>query len=206
MSSESGVARRDGSDRSAGHAAMMRIKRIAAAGPPMMPALVLHGILIICGLLLIGIVAVVILGIVARLLIHVSIPWTVEVPDDLVVWLSFLGGTAAAAVGSSIKVDTVVNLAKRRRSTDMALSLVVLALTLIAVVIWAYASLDLLGIAGDTKAAATGIPLRWTRIALPISSLFVCFFIVVQFVRTLRGRDPLEHHYAVVSNDELSEP
>ncbi len=191
--------------RSADLSTLRTVKRLAASGTRMLPAIVLQIILALCGLLLACIVADVLLGVAARVLFHVAIPWTVELPDDLVVWLSFLGGTAAMALGSNITIDTVTNLAKRRRSTDVALRLVQLLLTLIAVLIWAYASLDLLGIAGDTREPATGFPLRWTRIALPISAVLVCFFIVVQFIRTLRGEDPLEHHYAAEEDDEFNE-
>jgi len=181
------------------------VRRLAATGTRMLPAVVLQIILAICGVLLICIVTDVLLGVAARVLFHIAIPWTVELPDDLVVWLSFLGGTAAMALGSNITIDTVTNLAKRRRSTDVALRLLQLLLTLIAVIIWAYASLDLLGVAGDTREPATGFPLRWTRIALPISSVLVCLFIIVQFIRTLRGEDPLEHHYAAEEDDEFGE-
>jgi len=194
-----------GDTRSADLSPLRTVRRLAARGTQMLPAIVLQVILVVCGLLLACIVADVLLGVAARVLFHIAIPWTVELPDDLVVWLSFLGGTAAMALGSNITIDTVTNLAKRRRSTDVTLRLVQLGLTLIAIVIWAYASLDLLGVAGDTREPATGFPLRWTRIALPISSGLVCFFVVVQFVRTLRGEDPLEHHYAAEEDDEFEE-
>src|SRR5690348_14706854 len=124
MRSKTEARRPTGVSRPADVSAMHALRRIATSGTRMLPAFVLQIILVICGVLLAAIVADVLLGVAARVIFHVAIPWTVELPDDLVVWLSFLGGTAAMALGSNITIDTVSNLAKRRRSTDVALRLV----------------------------------------------------------------------------------
>jgi TRAP-type C4-dicarboxylate transport system permease small subunit len=138
-----------------------------------------------------AVVVVVLLSVVARYFLHVSLPWAEEVARLLLVWLTFIGAALATAQRTNLRVDTLYGRfpsgPKRRAFEGVAVILSILAL-----VVLMYASIGLFGVSADTKSPGSGIEARWTRIALPIASVLMITFLIIQLRNIILDRMPVE--------------
>ncbi|MDQ3553247.1 MAG: TRAP transporter small permease [Chloroflexota bacterium] len=158
----------DGSQRSLGIRALESLVRNLAAG------------------FLSLVVIVVLVGVVARYVLNISLPWSEEVARLLLVWLTFLGAAAATAQRSHIRVDTIyARFSGRRRKVIEATSILLSLLTLV-LLIWA--SRGLFGPSAATVSPGSGIQAGWTRIALPIAAFLMIVFLLIQLRDVVRGR------------------
>lgn len=127
---------------------------------------------------LLSIVVVVIVGVVARYVLAISLPWAEEVARKLLVWLTFLGAAAATATRSNIRVDTILGrLSGNRR---WVLEVVGIVLSILALVILIWASRALFGPGAMAISPGSGIPAFWTRIALPVAGGLMILFMLKQ--------------------------
>lgn len=132
------------------------------------------------------VVIVVLVGVVARYILNISLPWSEEVARLLLVWLTFLGAAAATAQRSHIRVDTIyARFTGRRRKIIEAASILLSLLTLV-LLIWA--SRGLFGPSAATVSPGSGIQAGWTRIALPIAAVLMIAFLLIQLRDVIRGR------------------
>jgi len=132
------------------------------------------------------VVIVVLVGVVARYVLNISLPWSEEVARLLLVWLTFLGAATATAQRSHIRVDTIyARFTGRRRKIIEATSILLSLLTLV-LLIWA--SRGLFGPAASTSSPGSGIQAGWTRIALPIAAVLMIAFLLIQLRDVLKGR------------------
>lgn len=170
------------------------------------PRYLLMTVTTIAGILLLAIVAIIVAGVIARIS-GISLVWAEEVARMLLVWLAFLGGVAATCSGGHLRVDSLRNwLEKRLPLLTKIHSAVILVASIIAVFIWAYASLALLGPATTSTSPATGAPLILTRIALPIACGLMALVMIAQFFRNLRGNpiyEPAPTEDQAVDGDAL---
>lgn len=135
-----------------------------------------------------AVVVLVLVGVVARYVVQTSLPWAEEVSRLLLVWLTFMGAAAATFKMSNIRVDTIYGRFPEGR-TRIALEVLAISLTVLALAILIWASKDLLlGPSASTISPGSGIQARWTRIALPIASVLMIVFLLAQLRYVLRYR------------------
>lgn len=158
----------DGSQRSLGIRALESLVRNLAAG------------------FLSLVVIVVLVGVVARYVLNISLPWSEEVARLLLVWLTFLGAAAATAQRSHIRVDTIYARFNGRRRKVIEATSILLSLLTLVLLIWA--SRGLFGPSAATVSPGSGIQAGWTRIALPIAAFLMIVFLLIQLRDVVRGR------------------
>jgi TRAP-type C4-dicarboxylate transport system permease small subunit len=131
---------------------------------------------------LIAIVVDVLVGVVARYALHISLPWNEELARFLLVWLSFIGAAAAAASRATIRVDSLIGHFKPGR-TRLILEGVVAALSILALIVFIWASRGLFGTSASSTSPGSGISAFWVNLALPVSAVLVIVFIAFDLIR-----------------------
>ncbi|CAI1173460.1 Neu5Ac permease [Serratia quinivorans] len=138
---------------------------------------------ILACLVLTAIVAVTVLAVVMRYLVHAPLPWVEELQLALYLWAIMLGAVSAMKRRKHVGIDVFVNLlpASARRLVlywNDALSIVVL-------LSFAWLGLMLAEGAGEKITPILGIRYRWIDMAIPVGSLLM----VLQLVVNLCYRD-----------------
>ncbi len=132
-----------------------------------------------------ALVAVVLIQVIARYFLRISVSWSEESARYLLVWLTLIGAAAATARGKHIVIDSIiVNLPARVLRPVTTIALVASIVTLVALI---WASLPLLGTAGNTTSPGSGIEVRWVRLALPVGASLAIVFFAAELVQVLRG-------------------
>jgi len=139
-------------------------------------------------LLLAAITTIVLTQVVTRYFLHISISWPEELARYLLVWLMFIGGAAAGARLQQITVDMLTSLVSPR--VKVALDVVAMLGSLLAIGILVWAGRPLFGPAGLTVSPATGIEMRWIYLAMPVGGLLLGLFVLRDAALFLRGRPP----------------
>jgi len=123
---------------------------------------------------------VVLIGVVARYVLSISLPWAEEVARLLLVWLTFMGAAAATYKRTNIRVDTIYARFKPG-PVRLGFEMLSIGLTIFALVVLAWASRSLLtGPSAEAISPGSGIEARWTRIALPIASVAMIVFLLAE--------------------------
>ncbi len=134
----------------------------------------------ISGLFLAAVVALVLIGVVARYVLSISLPWAEEVARMMLVWLTFGGAAAATFRMTHIRVDTIYGRFPEGRGR-VVLEIVGIVLTITALVVMMWAARGLLfGPSAEAISPGSGIEARWTRIALPIAGVMMIAFLLAQ--------------------------
>jgi TRAP-type C4-dicarboxylate transport system permease small subunit len=145
----------------------------------------------IAAMFMTAVVVVVLLSVVARYFLHVSLPWAEEVARLLLVWLTFVGAALATAQRTNLRVDTLYGrfpAGPKRRAFEAT----AVILSILALIVLIYASIGLFGVSANTQSPGSGIQARWTRIALPIASVLMITFLVLQLRDIILDRMPVE--------------
>lgn len=134
----------------------------------------------VAALFLGAVVIVVLIGVVARYILHISLPWAEELARFLLVWLTFMGAAAATFKRTNIRVDTIYARFPEGR-LRIGFEVLSIGLTILALVILIWASRPLLfGPSASAISPGSGIEARWTRIALPIASVAMIVFLLAE--------------------------
>lgn len=127
-----------------------------------------------------AVIIVVLIGVVARYILHISLPWAEELARFLLVWLTFMGAAAATFKRTNIRVDTIYARFPEGR-LRIGFEILSISLTILALVILIWASRPLLfGPSASAISPGSGIEARWTRIALPIASVAMIVFLLAE--------------------------
>lgn len=142
----------------------------------------------VSGLFLAAVVTLVLIGVVARYILSVSLPWAEEVARMMLVWLTFGGAAAATFRMTHIRVDTIYGrFPEGRVRVILEIVAIVLTITALVVLIWASRGL-LFGPSAGAINPGSGIEARWTRIALPIASVVMIAFLIAQLRYVIKHR------------------
>lgn len=87
-----------------------------------------HGLEIAAGLMLVAIVAVVLIGVIARYFLQIGFGWTEEAARFLLIWMTFLGAAAAVRRWSHFRLGLLITSMPRKlhRPIDVSAVCVVL--------------------------------------------------------------------------------
>jgi TRAP-type C4-dicarboxylate transport system permease small subunit len=152
----------------------------------------------LAGALLAAIVVISLIGVVGRYVLNLSVPWTEELPRILLVWLTFVGAVIATVKKRHIRVDTLLERLKDSRAGRIV-EIGVISVSIVALSIWAWVSLPLLGESSHTVMPATGIRIFWSRIALPVACVLMVIYLVIHLLDVIRGK----RFYQPLDTDDL---
>jgi TRAP-type C4-dicarboxylate transport system permease small subunit len=155
----------------------------------------------VAGVFMTAVVVVVLIGVVARYIVNISLPWAEELARLLLVWLTFLGAAAATAQRTNLRVDTIYAQFKPGRARRVFEGFAVI-LSILALVVLIYAARDLFGPSAQTRSPGSGIQALWTRIALPIAAVLMIVFLGLQLRRIILGK-PLDEDATPARSDEV---
>jgi TRAP-type C4-dicarboxylate transport system permease small subunit len=142
----------------------------------------------VSGIFLGAVVILVLIGVVARYVVSMSLPWAEEVARMMLVWLTFGGAAAATFRMTHIRVDTIYGRFPEGR-VRVILEITAIVLTIVALVVLIWASRGLLfGPSAGAINPGSGIEARWTRIALPIASVVMIAFLIAQLRYVIKHR------------------
>ena len=147
------------------------------------------GAIILIGALM---VTVVFINVVLHTFDH-DMSWVDEVGELLMVWVSFLGGAAAARRGSHMAIGEFVDKLSpaHRRWADTAIQ----ALSLIVLGMLDYYSGVLVQENWGNRLTVTGLPMAWQYMGMLVGCVAMTFFVAVDFWLILRGV-PREQRYS----------
>lgn len=123
--------------------------------------------------------AIVLVQVVSRFF-DVSLPATEELARLLIVWLTFLGSALAIHEKMHLGVRYFVNLASERYQRIIDTLIYVLVAVLLAVLVFYGFSLSMTAL--PTASATMRLPMAVFYLAIPVSSLFALYFIIVHIL------------------------
>lgn len=139
------------------------------------------------GLVLIGATALVSVNVFFRYVFNYALSWGDEVITYALLWLVFLGGGVAARQGAHISMEALLTLLPARLQRRNAVVVNVVCAALSAVVGYlgwrlaeAVRSLDQVG-------AASGVPMFWVYLAIPVGCALMMLGFFEVALRHLRG-------------------
>ncbi|MBI3311175.1 MAG: TRAP transporter small permease, partial [Serratia liquefaciens] len=138
---------------------------------------------ILACLVLAAIVAVTVLAVVMRYLLHAPLPWVEELQLALYLWVIMLGAVSAMKRRKHVGIDVFVNILPARARRFMAYWNDVLAI--LVLLSFAWLGLMLAQGAGEKITPILGIRYFWIDMAIPVGSLLM----VLQLVVNLCYRD-----------------
>jgi len=119
-----------------------------------------------------------------------DIAWTTELSEVLMVWVTFIGGAAAARRGEHVTITELVDLlgGRGRRWADGAAQVVAAAVLLL--LIWYGMSVVQSG--WSNRLTVLDWPMSIEYLALPVGSAATLVFVVFDVVQIARGRSRAE--------------
>ncbi|SEI86829.1 TRAP-type C4-dicarboxylate transport system, small permease component [Bhargavaea ginsengi] len=124
--------------------------------------------------------AIVLIQVVSRFF-DVSLPATEELARLLIVWLTFLGSALAIHEKMHLGVRYFVNLASERYQRIIDTFIYALVAVLLAILVFYGFSLSVTAI--TTASATMRLPMAVFYLAIPVSSLFALYFIIVHILK-----------------------
>ncbi len=139
--------------------------------------------------------AVLIVLVLTNVLLHVvarDLAWVTELGEFIMVWVTFLGGVAAAQRNSHMAITELLDKfepAARRRADILVQSICLVVLGVLAVFGWRI-------VAGSWGSVLTTLdwPMAWQYLPLPLSAVLMIIFMGADLLLTLRGV-PRERRY-----------
>ncbi len=141
---------------------------------------------LVAACILASIVAILFAQIISRYVFRISLSWPEEIARYLLVWLVFIGGAAAIGAGQQLVVDMLTEFASRRMKRVIRIVAAIGGLLGLAILV--YTALPLFGPAARTVSPASGLPLFWVYLALPVGSAIAAIFLLDELFRDLTGK------------------
>lgn len=143
--------------------------------------------------LIVAIGAVMILLVFCNVIFHVTgsdIAWTTELCEFLMVWVTFLGGAAAARRGAHMAITELIDKLGTgpRRLMDLAISAVSAAV--LASLVWYGWGITVAG--WTNRLTVLDIPMSFQYLALPVASFITLLFVLWDGLQIMRGRSHQE--------------
>ena len=120
-------------------------------------------------------------------------PWTIELSEFLMVWVTFLGGACAARRNAHMTITEIVDrLAPRaRRLADLAIQ----AVTMAVLGLLAWFGMGIVNASWGNELTVLRIPMALQYLALPVGSVAMLAFVAWDAWLIAKGV-PREHRYA----------
>ena len=120
-------------------------------------------------------------------------PWTIELSELLMVWVTFLGGASAARRQSHMTITELVDklAGGRRRAADIAIQL----LTALMLVLLAWFGMGIVNASWGNELTVLQIPMALQYLALPVGAAAMLAFVAWDLWQIARGV-PREVRYA----------
>ena len=117
--------------------------------------------------------------------VDLDMAWTTELSELLMVWVTFIGGAAAAARGEHVAITELVDLlARRPRQWADAMAQIVVAIAL-CLLIWY--GVEIARSSWSDHLAVLDWPVSIEYIALPVGSAATLVFVLQDLVQIVRG-------------------
>jgi TRAP-type C4-dicarboxylate transport system permease small subunit len=130
-------------------------------------------------------------------LFHRDLAWVIELSELLMVWVTFLGGAAAARRGSHMRITEFIDKLQgvRRKWADAAIeSLVLVVLALLARFGW-----NIVEAGWSNRLTVLDWPMAVQYLALPVGAAIMFVFVGWDLVQILRGRTYVERFGAAAT-------
>jgi TRAP-type C4-dicarboxylate transport system permease small subunit len=117
--------------------------------------------------------------------VDLDMAWTTELSELLMVWVTFIGGAAAAARGEHVAITELIDfLVRRPRQWADAMAQIVVSLVL-CLLIWY--GIEIARSSWSNHLAVLDWPVSIEYIALPIGSAATLVFVLYDLVQIVRG-------------------
>jgi TRAP-type C4-dicarboxylate transport system permease small subunit len=119
---------------------------------------------------------------------HHDLAWVIELSEFMMVWVTFLGGAAAARRGAHMRITEFLDklAPRRRRSADAALQCV--AIGVLVLLVWY--GLRLVDAGWTNELTVLGWPMALQYLGLPVGSACTLVFVAHDLWRTLTEPAP----------------
>lgn len=158
------------------------------AGPPAPLPLRWLGIAVDCSIVVIGaaMITLVFMNVVLRVF-SLDFAWVTELAELLMVWVTFLGGAAAARRGAHMTITEFVDkLAGRGRRVADGLIDAVAAVVLALLVTY---GINLVRASWGNELSVLQIPMSFQYLGMPVGCAAMLAFVLWDLAQILRGRD-----------------
>jgi TRAP-type C4-dicarboxylate transport system permease small subunit len=165
-----------------------RRSALLPAGPPAPLPLRWLGIAVDCGIVVIGaaMITLVFMNVVLRVF-SLDFAWVTELAELLMVWVTFLGGAAAARRGAHMTITEFVDkLSGRGRRIADGLIDAVAAVVLALLVIY---GINLVRAGWGNELSVLQIPMSFQYLGMPVGCAAMLAFVLWDLAQILRGRD-----------------
>lgn len=154
--------------------------------------------------LVVALSAVALLGVVDRYALHTGIGWTEEGARFLLIWASFLSAAVVFERRSHFAVMVMVSLLPRRVQGLLAILVNLVALAILGILfVQGLAVTEAMSI---QRSPALNLPMNYIYASLPISLVFVIFFLLVDTLQLVGDALAGRYRVAVVGSSEGAEP
>lgn len=139
----------------------------------------------IAGIGLISMVAVVLIGVLDRFLLHLGLPWPEELARFQLIWLSFLSASLAVTTQAHYVVDVFYKKIFPRVSHQLIIEASCRLLSMLIALILLFQAGRLVKRVSWQLAPALELSMSWVYISIPIGLFFVAFFYLVDLLDAL---------------------
>ncbi|MES3001494.1 MAG: TRAP transporter small permease [Pseudomonadota bacterium] len=142
-----------------------------------------------------GSLIVIVLANVVLHLFAMDLAWVTELGELLMVWVTFLGGVAAAQRNAHMTITEFLDKLPpaNRRWADCAVQLLCMGMLVLLLVF----GLKVVDSSWGSVLTTLNVPMAWQYMPLPLSALLMMIFHGWDFVLTLQGREPRHQALAV---------
>jgi len=172
-------------------AAPARTPGLLPWAPPAPAPIALLGAVVDWAVVAIGAVMIVLVFVnVVMHVIHRDLAWVIELSELLMVWVTFLGGAAAARRGSHMRITEFIDKlqGKRRIWADAAIEVVALAVLGLLI----YFGWNLVGAGWTNRLTVLDWPMSFQYLGLPIGAGAAFVFVAWDLALILKGRSHAE--------------
>jgi TRAP-type transport system small permease protein len=142
-------------------------------------------IILLSSMLLFGAVAVMIVLVFSRYLFSYSFPWSEELTRYLIVYSALL--TCAVLVRERDHITVTYFFEHLPLKVQYFLRLFFDVCIFMTMIIWIFVGFDTAFFMKVMLSGGLGISMLWPYLAIPISGILLCFFVVLNFIEDLRN-------------------
>jgi TRAP-type C4-dicarboxylate transport system permease small subunit len=119
--------------------------------------------------------------------VGLDLAWVTELAELLMVWVTFLGGAAAARRGAHMTITEFIDKlqGRRRRLADVVIDLIA-AVVLVLLVIY---GINLVRAGWGNELSVLQIPMSFQYLGMPVGCAAMLAFVLWDLAQTVQGRD-----------------
>jgi TRAP-type C4-dicarboxylate transport system permease small subunit len=146
------------------------------------------GVVVDCLIVAIGatMITLVFVNVLLRV-VGLDLAWVTELAELLMVWVTFLGGAAAARRGAHMTITEFIDKlqGRRRRLADVAIDLIA-SVVLVLLVIY---GINLVRAGWGNELSVLQIPMSFQYLGMPVGCAAMLAFVLWDLAQTVQGRD-----------------